>query len=72
MWEKIELFMRALVIAIALESLVWALFPAFMRRLMARVLAEPDSSLRAMGISGLVLAAILAFFVTSSARGSMD
>ena len=61
MWENLELFIRAAILAIALESLVWALFPALMRRAMTRLLLEPDNLLRALGLTGLVISAILAF-----------
>lgn len=64
MRENLELFIRAAILAIALESLVWALFPSFMRRSMARLIVEPDNFLRALGLSGLVLAALLAFLFT--------
>lgn len=64
MQENIQLFLRAIILAIAVESLIWTLFPALMRKIMLRFLAEPDNSLRAAGLSGLVLAALMAFFVT--------
>jgi uncharacterized protein YjeT (DUF2065 family) len=43
----------ALGLAIALEGALYALFPAVMRRLIARALEQPENSLR---IGGLVAA----------------
>jgi uncharacterized protein YjeT (DUF2065 family) len=45
----------ALGLAIALEGALYALFPAVMRRLIARALEQPENSLR---IGGLVAAIV--------------
>ena len=64
MQENLELCFRALALAIALESFCWALFPSLMRKIISQLLEEPDSTLRIAGSTGLVLAALIAFFVS--------
>ncbi len=64
MQENLELFFRALALAIALESFCWALFPSLMRKIISQLLEEPASTLRIEGSTGLVLAALIAFFVS--------
>ena len=46
--------LTALALAIALEGMIYALFPVSMRRFMKQVLDLPDSSLRTAGLVAAV------------------
>lgn len=62
--DELLLFIRALALALAFEGIIWALFPGRMRALLLRMLNEPDSSLRGMGATAIVFAALLAWIAT--------
>ncbi len=55
----------ALALAVAIEGILYALFPDAMKRMMATVLAQPVANLRAAGL----IAATLAVFVVWMIRG---
>ena len=52
---NIELFLRALGLAIVLEGLCWTLFPGGMRRALLQLLPQPESRLRAIGLIALAV-----------------
>ena len=56
---KIELFLRALGLAIVLEGLCWTLFPGGMRRALLQLLPLPESRLRVVGLAALALGLLL-------------
>lgn len=47
--------LTALALAMALEGAVYALVPGRMKAVLARVLAMPDSAIRATGLAALAL-----------------
>jgi uncharacterized protein YjeT (DUF2065 family) len=55
----------ALALAVAIEGILYALFPDAMKRMMATVQAQPVANLRAAGL----VAATLAVFVVWMIRG---
>lgn len=55
----LELFLRALGLAIVLEGLCWALFPGGMRRAVSQLLPLPESSLRLVGLAALGVGLLL-------------
>lgn len=55
----------ALALAVAIEGILYALFPDAMKRMMATVLAQPAAKLRAAGL----VAATVAVFVVWMIRG---
>ncbi|MBT3559356.1 MAG: DUF2065 domain-containing protein [Rhodospirillales bacterium] len=57
--------LAALGLAIAIEGVIYALFPGAMKNFMAQVLAQPVSYLRRGGL----IAAIVGVFVVWLARG---
>jgi len=57
--------LAALGLAMAIEGLVYAVFPDAMKRFMAQVLAQPASRLRMAGL----VAAVAGVFVVWLARG---
>lgn len=50
-------------IALAIEGTLYALFPAQMRAMLARMLDQPDRSFRAFGIGALVGGLVLVWLV---------
>ena len=56
---NIELFFRALGLAIVLEGLCWTLFPGGMRRALLQLLPLPESRLRVVGLAALALGLLL-------------
>ncbi|OXS30206.1 MAG: hypothetical protein BCS36_05325 [Desulfovibrio sp. MES5] len=56
---NIELFLRALGLAIVLEGLCWTLFPGGMRRALLQLLPLPESRLRVVGLAALALGLLL-------------
>ena len=56
---NIELFLRALGLAIVLEGLCWTLFPGGMRRALVQLLPLPESRLRVVGLAALALGLLL-------------
>lgn len=59
-------FLTAVALAIAIEGAAYALFPDAMKRMMARVLAQPTSMLRT---AGLIAAAVGVGIVWAIRRG---
>lgn len=55
----LELFLRALGLAIVLEGLVWSLFPGGMRRALLELLPRPESHLRLAGLAAVGLGLLL-------------
>lgn len=56
--------LAALGLAVALEGIAYALFPAAMKRLMARVLGEPEQRLRAGGLVAAALGVLIVWMAT--------
>ena len=56
---NLELFLRALGLAIVLEGLCWTLFPGGMRRALLQLLPLPESRLRVVGLAALALGLLL-------------
>ena len=48
--------LTALLLAVALEGITYALFPATMRRIVVQVMAMPDASLRMAGLTAFLAA----------------
>ena len=61
---NIELFLRALGLAIVLEGLCWTLFPGGMRRALLQLLPLPESRLRVVGLAALALGLLLVRFAS--------
>ncbi len=61
----VEILLTALALAVAIEGIVYALFPDAMKRMMARVMDQPSGSIR---IAGLI-AAVAGVFVLWLVRG---
>ncbi|MCW8836292.1 MAG: DUF2065 domain-containing protein [Rhodospirillales bacterium] len=57
--------LAALGLAIAIEGILYALFPDRMKRMMAQVLGQPDAALRAVGL----VAACVGVVIVWLARG---
>lgn len=55
----LELFLRALGLAIVLEGLIWSLFPGGMRRALLELLPRPESQLRLAGLAAVALGLLL-------------
>jgi hypothetical protein len=53
----------ALGLAIALEGMLYALFPAAMQRVMAAVLEQPTERLRLGGLAGAAVGVLLVWLV---------
>lgn len=64
----LDLFLRALGLALVLEGLCWALFPGGMRRLMTALLDASGAQLRFAGLmgmaAGLLIIAAARFFLS--------
>ena len=63
--SPVEILLTALALAVAIEGIVYALFPDAMKRMMARVMEQPSGSIR---IAGLI-AAVAGVFVLWLVRG---
>ena len=61
---NIELFFRALGLAIVLEGLCWTLFPGGMRRALLNLLPLPESRLRAVGLAALALGLLVVWLAS--------
>ena len=61
---NIELFLRALGLAIVLEGLCWTLFPGGMRRALLQLLPLPESRLRVVGLAALALGLLLVWLAS--------
>lgn len=56
-------FLTAIGLAVAIEGVVYALFPEPMKRMMARVLAQPDQTLRIAGVIAAAAGVALVWWV---------
>ncbi len=65
MGGPVEILLTALALAVALEGIVYALFPDAMKRMMARVIEQPSSSIRTAGL----IASVAGVFVLWLVRG---
>ncbi len=61
---NIELFLRALGLAVVLEGLCWTLFPGGMRRALLSLLPLPESRLRIVGLTALALGLLVVWFAS--------
>ena len=61
---NIELFFRALGLAIVLEGLCWTLFPGGMRRALLSLLPLPESRLRGVGLAALALGLLVVWLAS--------
>ncbi len=61
----VEILLTALALAVALEGIVYALFPDAMKRMMARVIEQPSGGIRVAGL----IAAVAGVFVLWLVRG---
>lgn len=59
----LELFVRALGLAIVLEGLCWAVFPKAMGTAMLHLLHTPQQQVRSMGLFAVVLGTALIWLV---------
>ena len=55
--------LAALGLAIALEGLIYALFPRAMKRMMVHVLGQPDGGLRLAGLVAAVIGVVIVWVV---------
>lgn len=58
-------FFSAIAVALILEGVAYALFPDAMRRMIAQVLATPDSIVRAAGLAAAFIGLILLWLARS-------
>lgn len=56
----------ALALAIALEGMLYALFPAAMQRMMATVMQQPPERLRAAGLGAAAVGVLLVWLVRAA------
>ncbi len=63
--SPVEILLTALALAVAIEGIVYALFPDAMKRMMAQVMEQRSGSIR---IAGLI-AAVAGVFVLWLVRG---
>ncbi len=56
----------ALALAIALEGMIYALFPSAMQRMMATVLEQPPERLRIAGLVAAAIGVLLVWLVRAS------
>ncbi len=63
--DPINILWTALGLAIAIEGIVYALFPEAMKRMMAMVMVQPAGSIRGAGVG----AAVAGVFILWLARG---
>ncbi|MDD4701806.1 MAG: DUF2065 domain-containing protein [Desulfovibrio sp.] len=61
---NIELFFRALGLAIVLEGLCWTLFPGGMRRALLSLLPLPENQLRVVGLTVLVVGLLVVWLAS--------
>ncbi|MBO4300782.1 MAG: DUF2065 domain-containing protein [Desulfovibrio sp.] len=54
-----QLFLRALGLAIVLESLCWVIAPGAMHRMMQTLLSLPEQQLRFAGLTALIFGMLL-------------
>ncbi len=63
--SPVEILLTALALAVAIEGIVYALFPDAMKRMMAQVMKQPSGSIRTAGL----IAAVAGVFVLWLVRG---
>ncbi|CCQ73484.1 DUF2065 domain-containing protein [Magnetospira sp. QH-2] len=56
-----ELLFAALGLAIAIEGMLYALFPDGMRNMMAQIMEMPSRTLRAAGLAAAVVGVVIAW-----------
>ncbi len=56
-------FLTAVGLAIAIEGIVYALFPEAMQRFMARMMEQPPQALRAAGMFAAVAGVLMVWWV---------
>jgi len=61
--DPINVFWAALGLAIAIEGIIYALFPEAMKRMMAMVMVQPTGSIRGAGIGAAVAGVIILWLV---------
>jgi uncharacterized protein YjeT (DUF2065 family) len=55
--------LTALALAVAVEGILYALFPEAMKRMMAAVLVQPAANLRAAGLVAATLAVLVVWLI---------
>lgn len=55
--------LTALGLAIAIEGIMYALFPEYMRKLMGQILSQPSSILRTSGLLAATAGVVVVWFV---------
>ncbi|MEK9754917.1 MAG: DUF2065 domain-containing protein [Rhodospirillaceae bacterium] len=55
--------LTALALAVAIEGILYALFPDAMKRMMAAVLVQPAANLRAAGLVAATLAVLVVWLI---------
>jgi uncharacterized protein YjeT (DUF2065 family) len=63
--SPVEILLTALGLAVALEGIVYALFPDAMKRMMTRMIEQPSAGIRTAGL----IAAVTGVFVLWLVRG---
>ena len=63
--SPVEILLTALALAVAIEGIVYALFPDAMKRMMAQVMEQSSRSIRTAGL----IAAVTGVFVLWLVRG---
>ncbi len=61
--DPVNVLLTALGLAIAIEGIVYALFPEAMKRMMAKVMAQPTGSIRGAGIGAAVAGVFIIWLV---------
>jgi uncharacterized protein YjeT (DUF2065 family) len=61
--DPIDVLWTALGLAIAIEGIVYALFPEAMKRMMAKVMVQPAGSIRGAGIGAAVAGVFILWLV---------
>ena len=61
--DPINVLWSALGLAIAIEGIIYALFPEAMKRMMAMVMVQPTGSIRGAGIGAAVAGVIILWLV---------
>jgi len=61
--DPVTILLTALALAIAIEGIVYALFPDAMKRMMAQVMEQPSGSIRAAGLAAAVAGVFVLWLV---------
>ena len=61
--DPVNVLLTALGLAIAIEGIIYALFPEAMKRMMAMVMVQPTGSIRGAGIGAAVAGVIILWLV---------